>query len=228
MNAIRMMGALALALTLAACGQPEQASRSYVVPQGGLTLATQGPTGVPAGATVMAAKYHVVDVVVNVPSSLRSSEANVFYPIADIVWRGDPLGNRHEQVRAIIRDAAATATAGMQTGPEVTVELQINHFHSVTEKTRYSVGGIHSTHMTMTVRDANTGAILDGPRAVLADVKASGGGRALAEEAAGRTMKVVITERLVQVLRRELSAPVAPAVTAAVSQGTADPVLVAN
>ena len=57
--------------------------------------------------------------------------------------------------------------------------------------------------------DLETGAILQGPRLVVADVKGAGGNRAVAEEQAGRTQKVVVTERLTEVIRRELSAPVA-------------------
>ena len=51
-----------------------------------------------------------------------------------------------------------------------------------------------------------------GPREVRADAKAAGGQAAIAEEQAGRTQKVVVTEKLVETLRRELSGPVAGAV----------------
>lgn len=225
MNRIRFVGrfagVLAMAGVLSACGQPEQASRALVAPEGGLTLATQG---LEAGPTLRISSYAVQDVVVTVPSDLRASEANVYYPLADIVWRGDALGNRHEQVRAILRDAAGVATRGMQTGPAAIVEITLNRFHSVTEKTRYSVGGVHSVNYTLTVRDALTNAVLDGPRVVIADVQAVGGVRALAEDAAGRTMKVVITERMVQSLQAELTRPV----TVYVSQSETDPALIAN
>jgi hypothetical protein len=42
---------------------------------------------------------------------------------------------------------------------------------------------------------------------VVADVKASGGARALAEEQMGRTQRVVIVERLSQIIQRELTTP---------------------
>jgi hypothetical protein len=229
MNAFRHCAALSAIVLLAACGQPEQASRAYIAPEGGLTLATQGQTpaggqGAVAATQVRAALYDVEAVSVIVPPSLRASEANVYYPLADIVWRGDALGNRHEQVRAIIRDAAAEATAGMTDGPAATVEIMVKRFHSVTEKTRYSVGGVHSISYTLTVRDAATGAVIDGPRDVTADAPAVGGVRALAEDQAGRTMKVVINERLVASFRAELSGPVPQLV----SQATSDPAVIAN
>ena len=60
----------------------------------------------------------------------------------------------------------------------------------------------------LTVVDASTGAVIDGPRRVKADARAAGGQAAIAEEQAGRTQKVVVTEKLVETLRRELSGPV--------------------
>jgi hypothetical protein len=225
MQMIGKTAVLAVVGMLAACGQPESASRNLVLVEDDLTLATQGNDGGAAGdAIVLAPIYAVQDVTVIVPSELRASEANVFYPLADIVWRGEPLGNRHEQVRQIFRDASGTATDGMTRGRPAVVELAVTRFHSVTEKTRYSIGGVHSMHFMLTVRDAQSGEVLDGPRPVVADVRAVGGARALAEDAAGRTQRVVVVERLVQVLRRELSAPV-QTVTARVD---ATPTIIAN
>jgi hypothetical protein len=80
----------------------------------------------------------------------------------------------------------------------------VTRFHCLTEKTRNTIGGVHSLAFDLTVRHAETGEILDGPRRVVADVKASGGTKAIAEDYAGRTQKVVVTERLASVLQREL------------------------
>lgn len=214
-----------MALALSACMKSETASRGHP-PPADATLAVVAMNGtapgLPAspaaqGPVVLAPAYTVTGVTVSVPSSLRVSEANTFYPMADIVWRGEPRGNRHQQVQAIFTEAAATATQGMSRGmsqgPEVVVDLAVTRFHSVTEKTRYTVGGTHSLHFDLTVRDAATGRVIDGPRAIVADVKAAGGAQAVAEEQAGRTQRVVILERLAQVLRRELSRPVGGAAT---------------
>jgi hypothetical protein len=216
----RPLGALMIVAALSACGQPEQPNRAVVAPDGSLTLATQG---IDAETVFRTSAYAVQDVLVTVPSSLRASEANVYYPLADIVWRGDALGNRHDQVRAIVGEAAAQATEGMTTGPAAVVEVTVNRFHSVTEKTRYSVGGVHSVNYTLTVRDALSGEVLDGPRSVIADAPAVGGVRALAEDEAGRTMKVVIIERLVRSLREELTKPVPQE---QVTQSATGPVLI--
>lgn len=152
-------------------------------------------------------RYTVTAVNITVPRTLRVSEANKFYPLADIVWRGEPYGNRYEQVEAIFHDAATQSTANMLTGPAVTVDIEVTRFHCLTEKTRYTVGGVHSLRFDMTVRDAATGRIIDGPRKIVADVRASGGAQAIADDDRGRTQRVVVVERLTQVLTQELTSP---------------------
>lgn len=207
MTITRIATAMGLALGLAGCAV-EAPTRT----------APEGFTSVPAQvATTMAAEtpsvvqrqlqYDVKAVEVVVPGTLRVSEANVYYPIADIVWRGEPRGNRHRQVGAIFEEAAARATADMTKGQPVIAEIEVTRFHSLTEKTRYSFGGVHSLKFKLTVKDAATGAVIDGPRVVVADVKASGGAQAIADDEMGQTQRVVILDRLSQVIRRELSAP---------------------
>ena len=46
------------------------------------------------------------------PRSLKVSEANTFKPRADIVWRGEALGDRYQQVEAIFADAMTAASRG--------------------------------------------------------------------------------------------------------------------
>jgi hypothetical protein len=227
MFGIKKLCVLGLALALSACVSSEPASRS--MSGDALTLASRGSGSIPetGSVRVMAAQYDVADVQVTVPRELRVSEANTFYPMADIVWRGDALGDRHVQIASIFNDAAQRATGGMNTGRTVAVQIELVRFHGVTEKTRYTVGGTHNMVFDLTVRDAASGAVLDGPRRVVADAKAAGGQAAIAEEQAGRTQRVVVTEKLVEVLRRELSAPVTdPALVARATQAPGTPVLV--
>lgn len=217
MNVKKIWLAFGVALTLSACAGGEPATRSIGVE--GLTIASQGgpspqrlPRTVtapaPQGPVVMAAKYAVQDVQIIVPRTLKVSEANTFKPRADIVWHGDPMGDRHAQVGSILLAAATDATTPMVQGRPVTVELTLTKFHALTEKTRYTIGGMHELRFDMLVRDAASGEVVDGPRLIVADTKGSGGAQAIADDAAGRTQKVVITERLAEVLRRELSGPV--------------------
>lgn len=209
------LSVIVFGLLLSACAQVSPPSRSEI-PSGALSAAAI-PTGAtaagavaidPSRQIVLAAQYDVAAVEVRVPRQLRVSEANLFYPVADIVWHGEALADRHAQVQAIFAEAAANATAPMTRGRAVLVDFEVARFHSVTAKARYTVGGVHNVKFIMTVRDAASGEVLDGPREVVADAKASGGARAIAEDEAGRTQRVVIVEMLTQALRRELSAPV--------------------
>ena len=163
------------------------------------------------GPIYMMAQYDVENITIDVPRSLKVSEANTYRPNADIVWRGEPFGDRYAQVGAILAEAMATGTAMMTSGPKVDIEITLARFHALTERTRYSIGGVHAMQFDLTVRDAATGAIIDGPRRVVADTPASGGAKAIAEDAAGRTQRVVVTERLAEVIRFELSKPVTAA-----------------
>jgi hypothetical protein len=213
MTLVRTLPALILAFTVAACVQPETASRNMTATMtGAMTLpATTAPVVQADGQIVMQSQYDVAAINVTVPRSLKSSEANTFHPNVEIVWRGEPLGDRHAQVLAIFNEAMARGTASMKRGPQVVVDIEVVRFHCLTEKTRFTVGGIHNMNFTLTVRDAATGAIIQGPRLVVADVKAAGGARAIAEDQAGRTQRVVVVERLTEVIRRELSAPMVAA-----------------
>lgn len=206
MSNLRFLLALPLLASLAACVSPDPASRAAVV------ISPQQPANVGAGAgparTVLQAQYDVQQVAISVPRNLRVSEANMFYPIADIVWRGEPRGDRYAQVEKMVQEAASAATGPMSQGRPVTVAIEITRFHCLTEKTRYTVGGTHSLHFNLTVTDAATGQVIDGPRAVVADIKASGGAQAIAEDQMGQTQRVVVVARLAEVIRRELSAQV--------------------
>jgi hypothetical protein len=216
MPVVKLMSAACLAIGLAACSTGDVASRGGPDVDS-LMIATQNasrqrfvpPTVAPV------AQYDVQAVKVIVPRSLRVSEANTFVPVADIVWRGDALGDRYQQVEAIVETAAWSATAQMHAGRPVVVDLEVTRFHCLTEKARYTIGGNHALHFDLTVRDAATGEILSGPRSVVADIKAAGGSRAIAEDQAGRTQKVVIIERLSEVLRREIARPSDVALTTA-------------
>ena len=140
-----------------------------------------------------------------VPSDMTVSEANSYYPIADIVWRGDPLGNRAQQISAIFQTAIASAGEGLTGSVPVTVDVELVRFHSLTERTRYSVGGVHSIKFDLTVRNALTGEVLEDTRRIDGDFAALGGYAALAADNEGQTQKVRITTHLTSLFFRELT-----------------------
>lgn len=201
MKAIRIVGIMGLTLGLAACGGTDLASRNATpdAPAFGFAARTK------PGPIVMESQYNVVGIEIDVPRQLKVSEANLYYPIADVVWRGEPRGDRYAQIRAIFTEAFTQGTQSMRAGPQVIVSATLQRFHGVTEKTRYTVDGVHDMIYELTVRSAETGEILDGPRIVHTDLHATGGSAAIAEEQAGRTQRVVVVEGLRHAIRKELS-----------------------
>ena len=190
---------------LSACVTPEPASRAATDT---LALHPSASAKGSAAPVVAAPQWNVRAVEVVVPDRLHVSEANMLYPIADIVWRGDPRGDRHAQVQAIVAEAAKRATAGMTKGEPVVVAIEMQRFHALTERARYTVGGSYGLRFTLTLRDAKTGAVIDGPRKLAVGFPAAGGQKAIEQEAQGLTEKVAITQYLTEFLRAELARPV--------------------
>ena len=201
----RITMGLCVSMALFACSPAD-------MPGQGLNLSS--PLAANGGGTNAAVQvqYNVRDYDVIVPRSLLVSEADVYLPRADIVWHGDPAGDRYRQIQSIFETALAQSTKDMTQGRAVTVSIEIRKFHALTPKTRATIGGNYAMHFVVTVRDAKTGQVLDGPREVVGDAKASGGVRALREEQQGITQKSAILAHLVEVFDRELTRPGRPVV----------------
>lgn len=153
------------------------------------------------------APVSISSVTVRVPQSLKASEANRFLPRGDIVWRGDPVGDRHEQVRKIFETAMVQGVSSLDGPIKVDLDIEVQHFHSLSEKARYFTGGVHNIDFTWSLKDPETGQILFGPKAVQADLEGFGGKKAIQADAEGQTMKVRITDHLAKVIVEELTTP---------------------
>ncbi|PUB19191.1 DUF6778 family protein [Yoonia sediminilitoris] len=138
-----------------------------------------------------------------VPDLVVSEEA-ALYPIADVVWRGDPPGPRIAQIEAMFETAVARNRTVLDGPQPIIIDIQLIRFHGVTERTRYSVGGIYNIIFSMTVRDAGSGAIIEPARVIAANLDAPGGSDAIRLERSGQTEKVRVTEFLSSVLQAEL------------------------
>lgn len=195
MKPIKVMALAIAGLALAACSSIETPTRNA-------PAQIIGSGAVPAHQL----SYDVQGIRVNVPKSLSVSEANLYLPKADIVWREDPRGDRHAQVQAIFEAAMARGVANMPAGSvPVLLDIEVTRFHALSEKARYSVGGVHSMEFKLVLRNPETGAAYNTPHLVTADFKAFGGQQAIEAEARGETQKVRITEHLAQVIRAELT-----------------------
>jgi len=217
MKFMRMILVLGAAAGLSACASLEPATRNSVAAVSpALTGQSQFTVAASANgaAAVQATPYNVVRVDVVVPETLKVSDANSYFPLADIVWREDPPGDRYQQVKAIIQDAADQAVTTMNEGRPVIVEMQLTRFHALTEKTRYTIGGTHDIRFFLTVFDAASGAVLEPTRKEHLEFRAYGGVRALDAMRRGETQKVRINAHLIDFLRAELARRSAPAAAA--------------
>lgn len=165
----------------------------------------------PPTAEALARDYRVSSLNITVPRELSVSEANLYYPAADIVWRGEPQGDRYAQVERIFRDSMGFGISQLRGQRAVVVDVEVTRFHALTEKARYSIsfGGVNSIKFWMTVHDASTGAVIEPRRFVEADFTALQGERALEAEAEGLTERVQISRHLAGVIQRELMTPTA-------------------
>ncbi len=186
----RILVALAIAAVLSACGAGP--NDTATTPE----ALDQVPT-----------TLNIVSIDITVPRTLKVSEKNRYYPGGDIVWRGDPPGDRYAQVEAIFQDAMARGTQGMTSGTPAILGIEVARFHGLTEKARYSTGGVHAITFILTLYDPETGQALTTPRQIKADLRAYGGDDAVAADQRGETQKVRITAHLAYVIYTELSNP---------------------
>ncbi|MEO1639332.1 MAG: DUF6778 family protein [Pseudomonadota bacterium] len=165
--------------------------------------------GVPLGVTsdprpVMTRSYDLRGMRFAARPNLIVSEREGYYPAADIVWRGDPLGPRVDQIEALFQAAVDRNRSVLIGSTPIILEITLVRFHGVTNRTRYSVGGIYNVIFEMTVRNAVTGEIVEPPRTVVGNLDAPGGERAVRLEESGQTQKVRVTDFLTGLLRAQL------------------------
>lgn len=147
--------------------------------------------------------WHVHEVQVTVPDNLTTTEVNILRPDVDVIWFGDPQGDRLAQVGVILSDAIEVAAQSLI--PEnfhrpVVIEATMIQFHSLTPRARALVGGIHKVKFTIQVVDQKSGEILAGPTVIQADEFAYGSWKAVRADAEGQTMKVRISNRITAVV----------------------------
>lgn len=148
--------------------------------------------------------YSITDIAVVVPEYLVVSEADVYIPKADIVWREDPLGDRRAQVKAIMEDALTRGTANMN-GRPVILAVQLSMFHALTERARETTGGRHNIQFDYVLLDAKTRAPIQTAKRVDASLAGFGGRKAYRAMREGQTQKVRITDHVAKVIREELT-----------------------
>lgn len=167
-----------------------------------------GTDALPVAAPTEFYDWDVAAVEVVVPRSLTSSEANTIKPRADIVWREDPIGDRHAQVDALMTAALEPAFEAVNGSIPVIINIEVTRFHAQTQRVRYSnIPSEQEIEFILTVRHAETGELLSGPTDVDLTFMALGGSDAIAADAQGITQRSRINERLVRWVNQEFVGP---------------------
>jgi hypothetical protein len=153
-------------------------------------------------AAAESADWHLIDVHVNVPETLSVSEAKRILPVADIVWREDPDGDRKAQVAKILADATRVGAGGLKGPRGVTIVLVVKRFHAVSfeAERKLSHAGVHNIDFSAVVIDAKTGAALFGPEAIDASLPAMSGDEMVRARLRGESQKSQISAHVAQAI----------------------------
>lgn len=165
----------------------------------GGTFETSYDAGIPANVTK---NWRVTSVNVSVPDSLTVSNRNSLAPSADIVWHGEPFGDRRAQVARIVDDGLTAGTSGMSGERAVSISASIVQFHAVTPRAvSQAPGAVHNISYAIRVFDAATGQPLTEQQLISADFEAYVGAAAVTAAVNGQSQRVRITQHLADVTR---------------------------
>lgn len=142
--------------------------------------------------------WRLAEVNVDVPRTLVVSEAKSLLPSADIVWREDPLGDRHAQVGKIIQAAVLRGAQGLRGSRPVVISVTVTRFHALTYEAELSNSdwGVHNVDFTAQVNDARTGGVLVPATAIRAETPAWSGARMREARRKGITQKSMISNHV--------------------------------
>ncbi len=125
--------------------------------------------------------WRVVDVVAVAPEILSVSNNNTYAPQADIVWHGDPFGDRRAQVAAVLDEGLTLGTSDLRGSRPVTITARIMTFHGVTPSAvARAPAAVHNIRYELSVFDAETGEPLIESQTISADLEAYVGLAAIA------------------------------------------------
>lgn len=146
----------------------------------------------------LAKSWRLAEVRVSVPKTLVVSEAKTLLPKADIVWREDPLGDRHAQVGKIMQAAVLRGAQGLRGSRPVIISITVTRFHALTYEAELSNSdwGVHNVDFTAQVLDARTGEVLLPAEKIRAETPAWSGARMREARKKGITQKSMITNHV--------------------------------
>lgn len=146
--------------------------------------------------------WRLHDVVTVVPESLSVSNANTLAPNADIVWHGEPFGDRRAQVAALVDEGITAGASELDGERPVTITAKVERFHGVTPAAvARAPAAVHNIRYVVQVFDAASGEPLTEPQTIMADLEAFVGPAAVAGAIQGQTQRNRIVAHLAAVTR---------------------------
>ncbi|MFQ6550528.1 DUF6778 family protein [Aestuariibius sp. 2305UL40-4] len=146
--------------------------------------------------------WRLQDVEIVVPQTLTVSEANSFAPDADIVWRGEPEGDRRAQVQQILEAGIRLGASGLRGRRPIIMRATLVEFHSVTPRAVANApGAVHNISFDLQVADARTGDTLTETARIEADLAAFVGDQATEAARQGQTQRARVTNHIAAVTR---------------------------
>ena len=139
---------------------------------------------------------------VSVPSSLTVSNSNTLAPNADIVWHGEPFGDRRAQVASILDEGITRGATGLRGTRPVAISARLSQFHAVTPAAvARAPSAVHNIKYAIQVLDANSGAALTEEQEISADLEAYVGAAAVTAAINGQTQRSRIAQHIELVTR---------------------------
>ena len=146
--------------------------------------------------------WRVETIVSVVPESLTVSDSNTYAPSGDIVWWGEPFGDRREQVARIFDEGIAAGTADLNGDRPVRITATVERFHAVTPAAVAAApAAVHNIRYRIQVFDVATSLPLTANVPITADLEAYVGAAAMASAIRGEDQRVRIVNHIAEVTR---------------------------
>ena len=147
-------------------------------------------------------QWRLNNVAVSIPENLTVSNSNTLAPNADIVWHGEPFGDRKAQVAAIIDEGLSAGASDLDGDRPVTISVRVGTFHAVTPAAiSRSPAAVHNIGYAIQIFDSRTGEPLTEVQSISADLEAFVGASAISAAINGDTQRVRIVRHLAAVTR---------------------------
>lgn len=152
----------------------------------------------------LAGRYRVSRIDIAVPRELRVSESEKsLMPDADIVWKGDPPGDRYAQIEAILRDGAERGVQALHGSTPAVLRITLRRFHALNNAARYFApdgAGVYTIRFDAGLFLARSGTPILPMQRIDADFPARTSTGAQEEDEQGISQRSLIEEQIARTL----------------------------